>query len=207
MRDAINTNPLVQVALIAGLGVIVAFMLVTRMSGGDEATDPAAGEAVVGAESTLAPAPSTEPKGAAKGSARSEPEPGAGAPAGEFAAGPGLPLPVVSAHARGDTVVLLVTRAAGIDDAELNRLGKRLAGEPKVSFFHTYARDVAKYSRVVSGVDIDRAPALIAISPRTKRSQGQPVASVTYGYRGYESVRQVARDAAYRGKQLGYDPG
>ena len=49
-------------------------------------------------------------------------------------------------------------------------------------------------------------PALIALSPKKLNDGGPPVATLSYGYRGYESVKQAVHDAAYDGKQLPYHP-
>ena len=47
---------------------------------------------------------------------------------------------------------------------------------------------------------MDRVPALVAISPPDVGGAGLPVASISYGFRGYESVDQAVRDANYEGK-------
>jgi hypothetical protein len=214
MRKAINSSPLVQVGLIAALGVIVAFLLLTRMSGGEEAAPETATATAPGAATapTTGVAPvagaAVAPTAPATGSVPVTPAPvvtpESAAAAGKFAAGPGLPAPIVSAYARNDTVVLLITRSGAIDDEALTKLAKRLRGESGVALFHTYARDIANYSRMVQ--DVDRVPALVVLSPRRVTGSGAPVASVSYGFRGYESIRQAVRDAAYQGKDLPYYP-
>ncbi|MGI9020775.1 MAG: hypothetical protein ACR2G3_08715 [Solirubrobacterales bacterium] len=206
MRQALNSNPLVQVGAIALLGVVVAFLLLTRLKGGDP--PPA---------DTGAPAPTdaavsgTEPPPAVGSTPVTPVDPAApgapaAAPAGEFVAGPGLPAKVVDAYERGDSVAILITRAGAVEDEQLRSISNRLSGEPGVSFFHSFARDVADFSRITEGADIDRVPALIALSPRDVSGNGPPVATVSYGFRGYESVRQAVRDAGYEGKSLSYDP-
>lgn len=214
-----NSSPLVQIGLIAGLGVVVAFLMLTRLSGGDD-TSTVPGAATDTAATTptgVAPAPAgaaaapTTPAAPATGSASATPAtPGvtaeSAAAAGEFVAGPGLPTRVVSAYARNETVVLLITRSGGIDDEELGKLAKRLHGEKGVALFHTFARHIASYSRIVQGVGVDRVPALVVLAPRRVTGSGPPVASVSYGFRGYDSIRQAVRDAAYDGKQLPYYP-
>lgn len=203
MRQALNSNPLAQVGAIALLGVVVAFLMLTRLKGDDP--PPADGGAPAPTDAAVA---GTAPP-AAPGSVPVDPAapvaPGA-APTGEFVTGPGLPAKVVDAYDRGDSVVILITRAGGIGDEQLRSISNRLSGESGVSFFHSFARDVADFSRITEGADIDRVPALIALSPRNVSGNGPPVATVSYGFRGYESVRQAVRDAAYEGKSLSYDP-
>ena len=214
MRKALNSNPLVQIGAIAVLGVVVAFLMLQNLSGGEPAPD---------ADSAAAP---TDPAAAAATGAPAVPEPAAGTSVptepvtgevpvtpvepvqteGEFAPGPGLPKQIVDAHEAGDTVVLLITKAAGIDDQELRRITTRLKGEQDVALFHTYVRDVADYSRIAEGVDVDRVPALVTISPPDVGGGGLPVAAISYGFRGYESVNQAVRDANYDGKTLPYHP-
>ncbi len=221
MRNAINNNPLVQIGLIAGLGLLVAYMLVTRLGSGSEATEaepttPPATEAAA-ADGTAppaetAPAPGAEATEAVPGTVPAEPEADAAiapegevAPTGVFEAGPGLPEPVVNAYDGGQTVVLLITRVGGIDDSKLAAHVDRLPGDG-VSLFQAKARNVARYSRIVQGVDIDRAPALVVLAPMGVTGDGPPVASVSYGFRGYESVLQAINDAGYEGGRREYYP-
>ena len=95
-------------------------------------------------------------------------------------------------------MVLLITKASGIDDQELRHITRRLRGEQDVALFHSYARDIADYSRIAEGVDVDRVPALVAISATRRRWRRPPVATIDYGFRGYESVHQAVRDAELR---------
>ncbi len=55
-------------------------------------------------------------------------------------------------------------------------------------------------------MDLDRVPALLVLAPRKVSGDGLPVATVSYGFRGYDSVRQAVRDADYEGKALPYHP-
>ena len=87
-------------------------------------------------------------------------------PATEFVPGPGLPGKVVSAYAKGDTVVILITRKEGIDDDVMRSTVNTFDGKDGVTLFDTLAREIADYSRVTQGVDVDRVPAMIVLSPR-----------------------------------------
>ena len=42
MRQALNENPVVQVVMLGILGIVVAFLFMTRVMGGDEAAAPEA---------------------------------------------------------------------------------------------------------------------------------------------------------------------
>ena len=208
MREALNSNPLVQMAAIGVLGVVVAFLLLTNLKGGDDPPPAAEAPAASGTPSAAAstPAPSTTTPAPAPGTTATPAEPVAPAQAsGEFTAGPGLPAKIVKAYDRGATVVLLITRVGGIDDAKLRTLSARLRKEGNIALFHTFASKIADYSRIAQGVDVNRVPAVVALAPRDV-SGDLPIAIVSYGFRGYDSLRQVARDVAYDGKRLPYHP-
>jgi hypothetical protein len=67
-----------------------------------------------------------------------------------------------------------------------------------VALFVTNAGHISRYSRIAEGVNVDRVPALIVIKPRSK-AQGVPVATVSYGFRGADSVAQAIQNAMYKG--------
>lgn len=211
MRRAINQNPIAQVALIGVLAVVVGFLVLTRVGGSNSTTSTTATTTPATAASptsTAAPEPTTS----APAPSAAEPAPGTVPPAavapatGEFAAGPGLPASVVKAYAKGQTVVLLVARHRGVDDHALRPLVRQLGHTAGVALFTTAAKEAARYSRITLGVNLDRAPALVVLSPRDARKDGTPVASVSYGYRGFDSVMQTIRDARYKGPDLPYYP-
>jgi hypothetical protein len=52
----------------------------------------------------------------------------------------------------------------------------------------------SRYARITQGVNVDRVPALIVLQPR-KLTKGVPVATVSYWFRGPESVAQAIDDA------------
>jgi hypothetical protein len=233
MRKALNENPMVQLAVLGLLGIFVAFMLITRVFGGDSAEAPPATSSTA-ASATTADAgavPATESAAPATDSAAAATESGAPAPeatatpapateapavaaaqAGKFVAGPGLPQKVVTAYAQGKAVALYVYRRKGVDDAfgRLNFVLVRALREEKlenkVEMFTTNAHHIARYSRIAEGVDVSRVPALVVIKPR-KLTGDQPVASVSYGYQGPGSVVQAVEDALYKGRDdLPYYP-
>lgn len=213
MRKAINDNPMAQIAVIGLLAVVVGFLLLTRVMKSDEpaAEAPATTDAAAVAPGTPAPTtPDTSGVAPAEPSTAVPvtPESGTPVPSGdtEFAAGPGLPDQLVEAYDRGDTVVLYATRYEGVDDRAVTHNVRRLNGVSDVALFETNAKDIADYSRIAEGVNIDRTPALVVLTPREVNGPGQPVATVSYGFRGFDSIAQAVRDAGYDGKDLPYSP-
>ena len=215
MRKALNENPAVQAGVVAVLLIVFVFILFTRVLGGggaEEAPPPAEGTAVPatgGAASANAaiPAPETgvEPPATAESPA-GDPL-AAAANAGEFVPGPGLPRAVVKAYADGKAVVLLITRAKGIEDRRLGDQVDQLRSRDDVAVFTTSARGIARFSRITNGLSVDRAPALVVLRPRRASVGGPPQASVSYGFRGAQSVQQAVRDALYRGRSdIPYHP-
>jgi hypothetical protein len=227
LRKAINENPVVQIVVLGGMAIVVGFLLFTRvLSSGsseeaaaptDSATPPAAESSAApatGAAPTT-PAPTTTPPatGAAPPATGAVPSateavPAAPTPAtveGEFSAGPGLPKPVVSAYDDGKAIALFIEKRKGIDDKALVDSVEQLRSRDDLALFLVPAKDVSRYARITEGVDIDRVPALVTVSPR--RVSGRvPEATVSYGFRGPDSVRQAVEDALFDGKAVTYDP-
>ena len=212
MRKAINENPVVQAALIGVLVIVGGLMLLMRMGGSDE---PAAEAPVAAAPATdsaaaapAAGAPATDPATAAP--ATGTPAPAGAAPAGapgDFKAGPGLPEEIVAAYDAGDAVVVLIVNERGIDDRRLKTLVQTLRSNPGAAVFVVDVRDVADYSRITEGVDLDRTPALLVVRPKALTEGSMPSAVVSYGFRGEASVQQALEDALYKGPEdLPYYP-
>src|SRR5687767_816188 len=117
MRKAINENPIVQIGLVAVLGVlgVVVFM---ASSGG---APPAEEETPVESTASTDLATPADPAAAAPADAAPaaptvpapEAPPGGSTP---FEAGKGLPAAVVDAYESGDVAVLLVMQSGGIED-------------------------------------------------------------------------------------------
>lgn len=210
MRKTLNENPVVQVVMLGILGIVVAFLFMTRVMGQDEPADTAA-EPVAPAPTTAGAAPA--PTAATPESIPAAPDatgvaPEAGVPAATgFETGAGLPQSVVSAYDGGDVVALLVVQRKGTEDARLEAELQSVRGRGDTSVFVVEAKDIARYSRIAEGVDLDRVPALVVIEPKRQAEGGLPTASISYGFRGTESVEQAIRDALYDGKQLPYHPG
>jgi hypothetical protein len=199
-----NENPVVQIAVLGMLAVVVAFLLMTRVMKGEDSATPASTDvsaassaaSATGATTETGTTPSTPQSsdGAAAPSAASMPAP----EVGDFVAGPGLPGAMVKAYEDDQTVVLLVVRHNGIDDAVLRRSVERLRSRSGVALFVTRAKHIARYARITEGVSVERVPALVVLRPR-RLSDSAPSASVSYGFRGPDSVDQAIRDALYDG--------
>jgi cytoskeletal protein RodZ len=209
MRKALNDNPVVQIGALLALALLVGFLLITRMS--HKSSESSTSTTASDSSAAVAPtSSSSDPTAAATSSAAptapdatAAPAPtapsGAVAPTGKFVAGPGLPAPVVQAYNHNQVVVLLVVRRNGIDDDAVKAGAEAVAGASKVALFVTNAGHIARYSRIAAGVNVDRVPALIVLRPRNLTDGGLPQATVSYGFRGVDSVAQAVRDALYKG--------
>jgi hypothetical protein len=217
MRKAVNENPVVQAVVIGVLLVAGALLLLTRMGGSGSSTPSAAttstSTTVTGPTGATADVTASTDGTSANISATVTPPPGgatpaaapAAAPVGPFEAGPGLPRSVFASYQRGKTVVLYVYDPKGVEDRDMLTAVNGLKGDSSLAVFTTPSKDIARYSRITQGVGVSEVPALIVISPN--QGSGEPKATVSYGFRGSESVTQAVRDAVYKGKTLGYDPG
>jgi hypothetical protein len=200
MRKALNDNPMVQVGVLGVLALVVGFFLITQM--GKSSSSSSTTAASVAPTDSSATAPPPPPDSTATAPTPVTPSSGAVAPAaatGKFVPGPGLPSPVVQAYNADKVVVLLVVRRGGIDDDAVKASVERMSGLPEVALFMTNAGHVSRYSRIASGVDLDRVPALIVLRPQKLTHGGTPTAAVSYGFRGPESVAQAIADALYKG--------
>lgn len=211
MREKLNENPKAQVALVAILIVVGAFMFMKMSSGGEEEESAAAGptEATVAVAGTSAVGTATgaTPGEAVEGAVESAIE-GAGetvsaAPAAVPAPPP--PKPVTTAYNSGKTVVLLLVHDGGIDDKLVQQASSQLSSNPSVAFFEVPAKRIADYAAITLGLDVNRVPALVVMRPK-RLSKGTPQASVDYGFQTVEGVAQAVRDAAYKGRELSYHP-
>lgn len=212
MRKAINENPVVQISVLGVGMVLIAVLLFTRMSGGEEAppptdpaatapaaTDPAAAGAPAATSGAIDPTTGAPVAGAAGTVSPAVPAAGAVDPQAMTKPGPGLPPEVADAWKRGDAVVLLVYRAPGIDDRLVRGSARALSADPNVAFFNTPAEKVAKFSRITQPIGLNRVPALVVIRPKDVAG-APPQAQVSYGFRNSESVVQAVQDALYKGK-------
>ena len=223
MRKRLNDNPVLQIAVLGVLGVGVAFLLLTRVShksdSSSTATTPTAtsatatptaptdaSTAVPGSTAAAVPPTTTPSATAPVAPTTGDAAASAGGLPSKLVSGPGLPQPVARAYADGKAIVLFVFRNRGIDDAAVHASVDRLRGRPDLAVFVTHAAGIARYARITEGVDVNQVPALVVLRPR-QLAHGAPTATVSYGFRGPDSVEQAVRNALYRGpSNLPYYP-
>jgi hypothetical protein len=214
VREAINNNPVVQIAVIGVLVVFVGLFMMMNLKKGSSSSSStpeasASSSATPGSTSAGATAPVQLPGSASAGASSAgavPPVTGGSVSPDALVPGPGLPRSVVAAWKSGEAVVLLVVKSGGIDDRMVRDSVESLRGEAGVTVFVTEAKHVARYSRITQGVGVDRAPALVVIRPR-RESGAVPEAQVSYGFRNSQSVVQAVDDALYSGRDdLPYSP-
>jgi hypothetical protein len=212
VRQALNNNPIAQVAVLGGLALLVGLFMMMNMKKGSSdsgsTNSSAAGTPATSSPATTSPsAPgATAVAPGSTGSAPAAPPTSGSVNPDALIPGPGLPRPVITAWKRGDTVVLLVVRPHGIDDRLVRSSVRSLSDDRGVSVFVTRADKAARYSRITQGVALSQAPALLVVRP--KRVSGSvPEAQVSYGFRDSQGVVQAVHDAVYSGKDnLPYSP-
>ncbi len=202
MRQAINENRTVQLALLGVLALLGGFLLL-KSKGGSESTaaQPAATsttEITAPADPNAAPLSATTVAGAPAVGASTAPGASSGTVPANLVPGPGLPKGLLSAYRHGDAIALLVRRAGGIDDALVRNSVELLHAMSGVEVYVTKAQHIARYAWLTQGVNVTDLPALVVLRPR-KLSGGNATASVSYGFRDSASVIQAVKDALYRG--------
>ncbi|HEX6689478.1 MAG TPA: hypothetical protein VF085_12580 [Solirubrobacterales bacterium] len=197
MRDALNNNPLAQIAVIGVLLVGVAVFAMSSGGGGGEEGGEAAAPSTTSVSTTAtAPAAAAPPADlTATLSAVSQ----------AAAEAPPLPRPVLRAWKANRTLVLLFVRDGGIDDRLVKTATDGLAGFRDAAVFVVPAAQISRYAAITEGVGVDRVPALVVVTPRHLK-QTVPTASVSYGFQSPESVAQAVIDAGYRGPTVDYHP-
>jgi hypothetical protein len=216
MREQLNSNPLVQLAVVGALLIGVAIFLMFS-GGGEEEESPSPGAT----EATVSVA-GTDASGSATGATPGEAVEGAVEAATDAAAGESLssalsatgqtaisasppPQPVLDAWKANRTLVLLFVRDGGIDDRLVKTATDSLAGFRDAAVFVVPASKIARYAAIAEGVGVDRVPALVVVTPKHLKKT-VPTASVSYGFQSTQSVAQAVIDAGYEGKTLDYHP-
>lgn len=212
MREKLNENPMVQLAILAVGGVLFAVLLFTTVLAGDETVPPPTDTAT--APGTEAPVTESSSSGAAVSPSETEsvapapatPEPSTAppgtqtVPADDLVPSKGLPEDVLVALAKSQAVALLVIDPKGISDKKVRSFTERLEGRNDVAVFVVKAKKIARYSRITQGVQVSQTPALVVVSPRSRKGS-ELVASVSYGFRSPQSVDTAVDGALYEGKQ------
>ncbi len=203
MRQRLNDNPIMAVALVAVLGIAIIFLFLTRTSGSSSdstaattpATTPATGVATTDPTAAATATPTTP----ATVAPSTSPTPTGSAP---FVPGPGLPKQVVHAYNSDKVVVLLIFKRNGIDDTDVRHYVDKLSAKQEdAAIFQTAAKHIADYSRIAVGVDVSQVPAIVVLEPNRGHvdKNATPKATVTYGFHGFASIQQAIRNAQYNG--------
>jgi hypothetical protein len=193
MRDKLNDNPLMQLAVIGVLLVLAGVFVMSSKGGGEEEAESSASATGASVESTATEAPVGLSAALAMVSQASA------------AHARPLPSPVVSAWKADKTVVLLFVHDGGIDDRLVKDATGRLQSLQGVATFVIPAGQISRYAAVTEGVGVNRVPALVVIRPK-RVHQTVPSASVSYGFQSGASVVQAVIDAGYQGPTLPYHP-
>lgn len=203
MRQALNDNPIVQLAMVGLLLVVGVLFVLPQVKGGGSSEQPAPATATTttptaattgGATSTTVSPTTTATTGESPSLTATPPPPQP------------LPRPVMRAYDHGETVVVLVVRAGGIVDPAVRDALQALRGESGMTVFVTRARHIARYSAITQGAGVDRVPALVVLPPKAL-SGGSSEATVVYGFQSPQTVLQAVDDAIYHGPTVGYAPG
>lgn len=190
MRDAINSNPVVQAAVIGVLLLGTAFFFLSSTGGGEE-EESAAPETTL---SVTEGAPPAAPTGEVPS-----------VPLAATLDAPPLPRAVTRAYEANQTVVLLFVRSGGIDDTAVRLASTAVAGMPQASLFVVPAGRISRYAAITGRIGVDRVPALVVLSPKELKKT-VPTASLSYGFQSSESVVQAVIDAGYKGPTVDYHP-
>jgi hypothetical protein len=195
MREKLNENPLMQVALIGVLLVVVGIFLMSSMGGsggGEEEAESGATAASVTSESaTEAPAGLSAALAMVSQASASSAH--------------SLPHDMTAAWKSNKTVVLLFVHDGGIDDRLVKQATDRLTSLPQAASFVVPASQISRYAAITEGVGVNRVPALVVVRPKHVH-QTIPTASVSYGFQSGQSIVQAVIDAGYRGPTLDYHP-
>lgn len=194
MREKLNENPLMQVALI-GVLLLVAGVFVMSSMGGK------GGGGEEEAESTTASATTEAATEAPAGLSA------ALAMVSQASADSAKPLPhdVLAAWNDNKTVVLLFVHNGGVDEKLVKDATDRLTSLPEAATFVIPASKISRYAAITEGVGVNRVPALVVVRPKHLH-QTIPTASVSYGFQSGQSVVQAVIDAGYKGPTLDYHP-
>jgi hypothetical protein len=196
MREALNSNPLAQAAVVGVLLICVAIFVISSSGGAEEeGGEPAATSSTSVSATESAPAESA---------VHSSPEAALSAVT-QAAPAPPLPRPVMRAWTANETPVLLFVRDGGIDDRLVKTATTGLAGFRDAAVFIVPAHQISRYAAITEGVGVDRVPALVVVTPK-HLDQSVPTASVSYGFQSPQSVAQAVIDAGYKGPTVDYHP-
>lgn len=193
MREKLNDNPMMQLAVIGVLLLVGVVFLMSTMGGHGGESESEEGT-ISGAVSESAAEP---PAGLSAALAM----------VNQASARHAKPLPhdVTAAWRDGKTVVLLFVHDDGIDDKLVKVSTESLSSLPQAATFVVPASKISRYAAITEGVGVNRVPALVVVRPKDLH-QTIPTASVSYGFQTGASVVQAVIDAGYKGPTLDYHP-
>lgn len=202
MREKLNENPLLQVAVIGVLLLLSGVFVLSSMGGGggEEETETTTGSATVTAPSGAATVTTTVTTPTAEAPATA-----ATVSAVPEVPAPPLPRPLITALEANRIVVLMIVKPGAIDDALTTAGALPLAFRRDVALFVVPAKKIARYTAITQGVDVSRVPALVVVGP-DEPERGVASATVSYGFLSPESIVQAVVDAGYEGPTLTYHP-
>lgn len=204
MREQLNNNPVLQLAVIGVLLLGGVFFFMSTVGGGGE-EEGAEVTATVNGETATGPTPDAAVEGAV------EPLEAESAAAAAEAVPPTSlptmppPAPLIRSWEAGNTVVLLFVRDGGIDDRLLTNATQGVSGLPKAEVFVVPASKISRYASITEGLGVERVPALVVLTPKRVDTK-IPTASVHYGFQAPATVTQAVVDAGYKGPTLDYHP-
>jgi hypothetical protein len=211
MREQLNSNPLVQLAIVGVLLIGVAVFIMSSGGGGEEEETAAATEATVSVAGTDATGtatgatPGEAVEGAVEAATGEALSSALAASGGAATPAQPLPAPVLDAWTANKTLVLLFVRDGGIDDELVKTATAGLSGFRNAAVFIVPAHAISRYASITEGVGVDRVPALVVVTPKHLK-QSVPTASVSYGFQSPQSVAQAVIDAGYKGPTIDYHP-
>ena len=207
MREKLNNDPRMQVALVAVL-VVVAILFFLKSSGGgeEEVAESEAGPTVatVNGETATGATPGEAVEAAVAGLETGAAASGSGEVPTSVPAPPPPP-ELTSAYDSGQTVVLLIVHDGGIDDDLTGRAASAIEGMAGVTLIRVPLARLPLYASVTVGLDVNRVPALVVMKPK-RLSHGVPQATVDYGFQTPETLVQAVEDASYQGPEATYHP-
>lgn len=205
MREKLNNDPKLQVALVAVL-VVVALLFFLKSSGGGEAEESGAGPTVatVNGSTATGATPGEAVEAAISGIETGAASTGTGEVPTSIPAPP-PPSKFTAAYDSGRTVVLLVVNDGGIDDELTARAAGAIEGMADVALIRVPLAQLPRYASVTVGLELNRVPALVVMRPQ-RLSGGVPQATVDYGFQTPASLVQAVRDASYEGPETSYHP-
>lgn len=226
MREKLNGNPVLQVAVIGVLLVGAGFFFLSM--GGEE--EEGGGEAGT-TEATATAAGGATPGEAVEGAVEAaSPQAGAATPVPADVPPPpwSTLLADLRTAVRSDRpVAILLVRGGNeledytdrasariaccvnpnsrnfrIDDQLLHAALRRL----NVQLFVAGAQQVSHFAAITTPLGVDRVPALIVLKPDSPNDGGLVQGTVKYGHLTPENIVQAVIDAGYKGRTLDYHP-